>query len=262
MLDILPTPNMLLSARYVVDDTVYCLDSISGEYYCINLSHDELVIQKVDTVKEYGDYRYYRENIVEEKIFIPDELLPLCEKYGVEPYRVFTKFDMYRVKIGEENAEPELVAQNILDGGRVGDYFYYYEFAPQHVISYFIDYYADEKGARHFLKYSLDDPDVPQSAHLVNEFNEYYVPIHILDVATLQEVTVIESEQYWVDPMYDLRLVGDGVFVTWQERDPLTYLNKMTNGYTPKRIFGYLYFNKPLLDETDLVTFDLSMSGF
>ena len=262
---ILPTPNMVLNAKYMIGDVVYCLDGYSSGYYSIDLSQEELVIHAVETPEEYGDYRYYRENITQERVYVPDELLPLYEKYGKEPYQVFTKGDLYRVNLQEENAVPELVAQNISICGRIGDYIYYYEFAPRHVITYFLTYYHDSNGVRHFEKYTSDDPNVPEGASLVTEFNEYYAPIHILDADTLQEVAVIESQDYWIDPMFNLRLMGDGVFVTWQERAPEQYLYKMTDAaasYIRKYFFGYLYFNKSYLTDADTIVFDLSENEY
>ena len=259
-LGVIPTPDMYLSVQCAVGDVIYCIDGNGSGYYSIDLLQEELAITAVaEPPLGNASYRYYRENITEERVYIPDELLPLCEEYGVEPYCVYTKFDMYRVKEGEEDTEPELVAQNVFTGARAGDYFYYYEFAPQYVCSYFVDYYTDEKGARKSLSYSVDDPDVPQSARLFHSFRQYYVPIHILDAETLQEITVIESEEYWIEPLFNLHFANDGVFVTWEQRDTEADFLKDENANLNRvRVFGYLHFNKPNLPYEDTVVFDVS----
>ena len=143
-LDILPTPNMYPSAEYVVGDVVYFYDANSGGYFCFDLSQEELVMQEADSPDNYEDYVYYRENVMDVRVYVPDDLLPLYEEYGKEPYKVYTKYDMYRVKSGDESATPELVAKDILTGWAVGDYFLYYEFDPQYIASYFMDYAEDE----------------------------------------------------------------------------------------------------------------------
>ena len=121
-------------------------------------------------------------------------------------------------------------------------------------------YFQDEKKVRHFESYTLDAANVPESAGLVNDFNGYYAPIHILDAKTLEEVAVIDSDEYWIDPWSDLRLMGDGVFVTWQSRDEQIYIERLTTG-RKKTTFGYLSFDKSHLTDEDTMVIKESYFG-
>ena len=248
----LDTLDAGLRARYVIGDVVYCSDYLGDGSYRVDLSQESLALKETRLETEYicGGYRYYRENVVEERVSVPDDLISLCEAYGKEAYREFTKYDLYRVNVLQKDAAPEFVAANVIASGRNADYVYYYEFAPEHVVSYYMYYFQDEKNVRHYESYTLDAANVPEGVGLVNEFNGYYAPIHILDAKTLKEVAVIDSEEYWIDPTSDLRLAGDGVFVTWQSRDEQVYVERLTTG-RKKITFGYISFAKPNLTDED-----------
>lgn len=253
--------NAPLSAKYVLDDMVYFGQS-GGSMYCIDLSKKELTLEESATEipENHSGYVYYTENPFEERVYVPDDIVPLCEKYGQETYQDFTGYDLYRINILQENPKPELVAQRVLKYGVNDDYVYYFEFDPQYVTSVLYTQHYDERGIKKIAMYSADDPDAPEADAMRNVFSGSYVPVHVLDTATLQEVAVIESEQYWIDSVQS-KLMGDGMFVTWKGRAPEEYLTANSDIVRTKA-FGYLYFNKPYLTFEDTVEFDLSESGF
>lgn len=260
--DILPINDFELSMEYAIGDTVY--GSTSEGSYCIDLSQKEPVMKKteMETRSVYGGYQYYAEVVAERRVWVPDDVIPISEEYGRQPYKDFTEYDLYRVSILQENITPELVAQGITTYGMSenGKYLYYYDFAPQHVVSYFSCTREDEYGMRRYDCYEIGAPDVPEDATLLNVFTKNHAAIHVLDVSTLQEITVIESDEYYLEPFQTcFQILGDGVSVGWQRRDPQAYMGMKTNW---DKTYGYLYFNKPYLTFEDTVDIDLSASGF
>ena len=258
-LEIIPTPNIYPSVRCAIGDVVYFTDPRDGMYYSVDLSQKERVVMEAEEPVIDDTYRFYEDNPTEVQVPVPDELLPLCEEYGKKPYKTYTKHDLYRVKKGDKNATPELVAKDISYFGYNDDYVFYCEFDPKYVIAYYLTLYHDERGVRQYQTYPLETVDVPQNADLVIDFEEYYAPIHVLDAKTLEEVAVIASEGYYIQPQSDLELVNDGIFVTWKYLDPQMYLRRLTGGSDEvQKTFGYLYFDKHDLTYEDTVVFRLS----
>jgi len=255
--DILSTHDMPLSAEYMIGNTVYCYIYTTDEYVCIDLSQKELTVQPTEQRGEYGDYRYYEENVTQERVYVPEDFLPLCEEHGEKTYQEYTKFDLYRVDLRREDATPELVAEDVLRYQRKGNYVYYYEFAPRYLLTFYGGMIDTEAGYYAPRAYMLDDPNVCEGIGLINEFTEYHVPIHVLDATTLEEVAVIESEQYWIS---ELHVMGNGAFVVWEDRDiPKHYAN--LSGMYYQTTYGYLYFNKPKVSYEDTVILEENLYG-
>ena len=128
-MDIVPMIDVAFTVKYVIGDVVYGTNAQSGQHYCIDLSQKKLVIEEAEANEnlESSEYRYYRENEVEERVYIPDELIELYEELGGKPYRDFTKYDLYRVNLKQENATPELVAKGIAYHKVEGDYVIYHD---------------------------------------------------------------------------------------------------------------------------------------
>ena len=203
----------------------------------------------METVGVHGGYKYYAEKVGEQRIWVPDDVIPISEEHGKEPYRDFTKYDLYRVSILQENATPELVAQGIAEYGVTDRYVYYLDFAPEYRGSHWVATDFTKQGADIVSHYAFDDPSVPEGAALRNIFREDYGPLHILDTVTLEQVATLDSEECYMD-IHTLEFMGKGVFAVFKNADDLSMRTES--------LTGYLYFNKPLLDETDLFVFDLS----
>ena len=256
-LKIIPTFNMSLSVTRIIGDVVYLMNYKDGTSYSIDLSQKEPALMEAEPMLN-GSYLFYEDNPTEVQIPVPDELLPLCEEYGKEPYKIFTKSDLYRVIRGDESATPELVAKDVMYSGYSGDYVFYCEFDPKYVTAYYLTYYYNKQGARQYQTYPLGTVDLPQNVSLIIEFEPKYAPIHVLDAETLEEVAVIYSEGYYIDLILDLKFVNDGAFVTWRYLDPQMYLTSMTGGSDEvQETFGYLYFDKHDLTYEDTIVFDM-----
>jgi len=177
---ILPTADMGLSAQYVIGDTVYCTHNKSGNSYCIDLSPKKPVVQEteMETVGVHDGYKYYAEKVGEQRIWVPDDVIPISEEHGKEPYRDFTKYDLYRVSILQEDASPELVAQGIAEYGVNDRYVYYLDFAPEYRGSHWVATDFTKQVPDIVSYYAFDDPSVPEGAALRNIFREDYGPVH------------------------------------------------------------------------------------
>ena len=246
-----------LYIQYAIGDVVYCWDDQNDIAYGIDFSGKEPVLAEAEflVAEAYGGYQYYHKNTSVERVYVPDDMISICEKKGQPTYKEYTKYDLYRRRAFEENAELELVAENIVYSTMNDNYVCYYEFAPVYITSVLTASYYDERGMKQYGSYFADDPDAPEKGVLRNQFSEYYVPIHVLDAETLQEVAVIDSEQYWIDAS-DFKLVGDGVFVKWQGRAPEEYLTQ-NSAVVRIKGSGYLYFDQPYLTDEDMIVFDL-----
>ncbi|MBR0443178.1 MAG: hypothetical protein IIX15_02440, partial [Clostridia bacterium] len=224
-LKIIPTPNIYPSVTCIIGDVVYLMNYKDGTSYSVDLSQKEPALMEAEPMLN-GSYLFYEDNPTEVQIPVPDELLPLCEEYGKEPYKIFTKSDLYRVIKGDESATTVLVAKDISYFGYNDDYVFYCEFDPKYVIAYYLTLYND-RGVRQYQTYPLDAPNVPHNANLVIDFEQRNAPIHVLDAETLEEVAVIYSEGYYIESTLDLRFVNDGAFVTWRYLDPQMYLTRL-----------------------------------
>ncbi|MBQ7337383.1 MAG: hypothetical protein IJW40_11725 [Clostridia bacterium] len=246
MIDI---PCKSFSIKYAIGDILYCMDSINGTFYQIDLSVKEPVwetIEMINCIDVSHGYAYYLEKIGEEQLRVPDDIVPLCEQYGKEPVRNFESYNLYRVNIMEKNAHPELVAEGVTSmSGCVGNYVCYYEYEPKYLFSYFsFVSFAD----RTYGNYRIDDPNIPANAVLFNVFSENVGALHILDADTLEPIAVIDSEQYAIKPTFKLSTLG--IFVDFEGCEVEHYLSG--SGTTVIKA-GYIPFAKGSLTDEDVV---------
>ncbi len=246
---IVPTPDMNLSLEYAIDDTLYFRDFLSNAAYSMDLSREKLALdhaEMIDCIDISNGYAYYLEKVGEERLYVPDDILPLCEQYKKESFQDFELYDLYRVNIMDKDAQPELVAERVSSRiGCVENYVYYYEFAPEYLLSYFS--YVSVLD-RKFGNYRIDDPSVPHNAILFNVFAEEMGALHILDADTLEPVAVIDAEQYEISPPGTFS--NSGVFIDFDGCEIEDFLED--SGRVARKS-GYIPFNKPFLTDEDII---------
>ncbi|MBQ7338218.1 MAG: hypothetical protein IJW40_07165 [Clostridia bacterium] len=249
-----------ISPRYAIGDTLYCMASPSdGIVYSLDLSRERLTLEQTMSTytNVHGGYAYYKEKVGEERLYVSDDVIALCEQYG-QTYKDFEIYDFYRVDITEEQAEPELIAERITEGGCMGNYVYYYEDAPEYAYSYLTLTSGPAIAAAirngQSGEYRLDAPNIPKDVVLFNVFSQYRVAMHILDAVTLEPVTVLDSETYEFSPS-GVYVADDGAFISiyeseseFSEQDDNTRLSKS----------GYLRFDKPFLTDEDIIPLTLN----
>ena len=226
----------------VSDQYAYAF-SQNGTAYRFALDADTLQLETLPYKGHiYDGYLYF----VDCKDFVhypvPSEILPYCEKYNAISQWDYYLADYYRLDLSKENAEPELVVENIFQCTINDKYICYTVLEPKYQVSYLRTINGKI--------YDLQDDNCPTNVTLVHEFSPHSGTIFVLDVHTLEQIATITSERYSIENASCVATTT-GLVADFKDYS----LDSIFAGQMTFK--GYVPFNKPVLTEEDAVRIQL-----
>ena len=244
---IVTTTSHEYSPMYARENILYCRGV--DMFYRIDLSKAEPVFEPTGYQgnRIVDGYLYYMENIGSERVYAPDNIIAVSEEYGVPAYADYDFFNLYRKDITKEDAQPELIAEHVASGSAASNCIWYLEAEPRYHTSFFWSDSRNSTGGQN--AYSLDDPNVPVGARLLHAFSEHDSTLHVLDANTLEPITVIDLEQYYLFGIIP-SLQSEGIVAQFYGHSLEDYLDG--KGF-PKSFTGFIPFSKNILTDEDII---------
>ncbi|MBQ7337772.1 MAG: hypothetical protein IJW40_04865 [Clostridia bacterium] len=233
----------------IIGDTLYT-DSQSSTLYSINLREKSPQLIPTGYRNGYlvdGYYYYYTTSSSTVQTPVPDDVIPLCEKYGAAPYAQHRPKSSNRVDLTKADAQPELIAENIVYAAVNRRYILVKELSPQYRYSYLNFSNAC---------YPPNATNVPAASTLVHKFVDYDGSVEILRADTLESVAVIDLDSCYFS-VVDMNTFEDGMIGYFSPETLENLLQSKTEG-TSQTFAGYIPFNKPLLTDEDILPLNMN----
>ncbi|MBQ7337971.1 MAG: hypothetical protein IJW40_05885 [Clostridia bacterium] len=221
-------------------------DSQSKTLYAIDMSAEEPQLTATDYFNGYveGGYFYYFVNMPDAvTVSVPDDVMQRLERYpnkGAGEIVCYPKA-AYRLDLCREDAEPELVAENIASIAVNHQYILVKEFMPQYRFS--TVYYNG--------KYYLPDAaNAPLNSSVSHYIVEHGTTATLLRSDTLEKAADIDLAPYFMMSV-NMDVAQDGMVVYLSEQTSEEFMLSKA-GAQSDRITAYILFNKPVITQEDI----------